>query len=374
MFTLNDTYKLCLRLAAVISIFAFTCLALMYVSSLLYPFIIGAVIALLINPIAATFENRLKLHRGAAVVLSLLLLLGAVAGALTLLIQELITGFAYLANDIPAYSKELVYHLELLFKKNILPMYQDLLSLVNQLNHGQQTTIMTNIEKIGDDFTAAVTAAAHGFIDGLSNAIVSLPSFLTVFIFSLLASFFISKDWDRLIGYMDRFMPAPLYRTSKKVYTELRKAMFGFIKAQITLISITACIVLTGLLILRVEYAITIAMLIGLVDLLPYLGTGAVFLPWIAYAFFSGNYTLTIGLSVLYGIVVIQRQVMEPKILSSSIGLDPLATLIALFAGFQWFGFLGLIIGPVLLIIFRALYEARFFHEILAYIKGGTTK
>ncbi|OYD58322.1 sporulation integral membrane protein YtvI [Fictibacillus aquaticus] len=361
---------MCIRFAAVIGVFIFSGFALMYLSSLLYPFIIGAVIALLINPIASFLEKRFKMHRGAAVILSLLVLLGAIAGALTLLIQELITGFAYLANDIPQYSKVLVFHLEQLFKHQILPMYQDILSLVNQLNHGQQTTIMENIEKLGDDFTSGVTAAAHGFIDSLSRAIVSLPSFLTIFIFSLLASFFISKDWNRLTGYMDRFLPDPLLRTSKRVYAELQKAMFGFIKAQITLISITACIVLTGLLILRVEYAITISMVIGLVDLLPYLGTGAVFLPWIAYAFFSGDYTLTIGLSVLYGIVVIQRQVMEPKILSSNIGLDPLATLIALFAGFQWFGFLGLIIGPVLLIIIRALYEARFFHEIIRYVTG----
>ena len=69
----------------------------------------------------------------------------------------------------------------------------------------------------------------------------------------------------------------------------MKKALLGFIKAQLTLISITLIIVLIGLLILRVEYAITIALITGIVDLLPYLGTGAVFVPWIIYEAVTGN-------------------------------------------------------------------------------------
>src|SRR5699024_5835394 len=116
---------------------------------------------------------------------------------------------------------------------------------------------------------------------------------------------------------------------------DLKKALLGYLKAQLTLISITGAIVFVGLLILHVDYALTIAVATGLIDLLPYLGTGIVFVPWIIYMFFTGNYFLTIGLAVLYAIVLIQRQIMEPKIVSSNIGLDPLATLIAIFVGIQ---------------------------------------
>lgn len=339
-----------------------------YVSGILYPFIAGAIIALAINPLVGFLAYRFKMNRALAVIFSIFVLLGVLVLLLTLLIQEMMTGFAYIAHELPAYIQELVFYFENSFKTNVLPLYHDLLSIYSKLGTDQQETVMDNIEKIGDSITTNFTSITQTIINSVSLMIVSLPTFLTVFIFSLLAAFFISKDWYRLTGFLTAIFPDKLTLTVKTVYIELRKALFGFLKAQLTLISITACIVLVGLLILRIDYAVTISVLIGAIDLLPYLGTGAVFLPWIAYCFLTGNYTLTIGLSILYGIVVIQRQIMEPKLLSKTIGLDPLATLVALFAGFQLFGFVGLIIGPVILVIIRALYEAKFFHEIYQFI------
>ena len=339
-----------------------------YVSGILYPFIAGAIIALAINPLVGFLAYRFKMNRALAVILSIFVLLGVLVLLLTLLIQEMMTGFAYIAHELPAYIQELVFYFENSFKTNVLPLYHDLLSIYSKLGTDQQETVMDNIEKIGDSITTNFTSITQTIINSVSLMIVSLPTFLTVFIFSLLAAFFISKDWYRLTGFLTAIFPDKLTLTVKTVYIELRKALFGFLKAQLTLISITACIVLVGLLILRIDYAVTISVLIGAIDLLPYLGTGAVFLPWIAYCFLTGNYTLTIGLSILYGIVVIQRQIMEPKLLSKTIGLDPLATLVALFAGFQLFGFVGLIIVQVILVIIRALYEAMFFHEIYQFI------
>jgi sporulation integral membrane protein YtvI len=339
-----------------------------YVSAILYPFIAGALIALIINPFVGFLSYRFKMNRALAVIISIIALLGLLVLILTLLIQEMMTGFAYIAHELPSYIQELVFYFENYFKTQVLPLYHDLLSIYSKLGTDQKETVMDNIEKIGTGITTNVTGITQAVINSVSLMIVSLPTFLTVFIFSLLAAFFISKDWYRLTGFLTGIFPEKLTFTVKTVYFELRKALFGFLKAQLTLISITAFIVLIGLLILRIDYAVTISVLIGAIDLLPYLGTGAVFLPWIAYCFLTGNYTLTIGLSILYGVVVIQRQVMEPKLLAQTIGLDPLATLAALFAGFQLFGFVGLIIGPVFLVVIRALYEAKFFHEIYQFI------
>src|SRR5690606_4485163 len=117
-------------------------------------------------------------------------------------------------------------------------------------------------------------------------------------------------------------------------------------------------------------YAITIGLLTGLVELLPYLGTGTVFVPWIIYLFFKGNFDLVIGLSILYGLIVIFRHIIEPKGFADSVGLDPLLTLVALFVGLRLFGFLGLIIGPVSLVVINALIRAGVFMDIWKYIKG----
>ena len=165
-------------------------------------------------------------------------------------------------------------------------------------------------------------------------------------------------------------LPKRAKTNSRTVFVDLKRAFFGFIKAQLTLISITTIIILIGLLVLRVNYAITIALVTGLVDIIPYLGTGLIFVPWIIYEFITGDINLAIGLVVLYVIVLVQRQIMEPKVLSSNIGMDPLATLISLFVGFKLIGFLGLIVGPITLVILTTLQKANVFHDVWTFIKG----
>ncbi|MDN4072627.1 sporulation integral membrane protein YtvI [Fictibacillus terranigra] len=366
----NDYLHRILRFFLIVCLFSIVLLACFFLSKVTYPFILGGIIAMSINPFVNFLEEKGRMHRGFAVFTALLLLIATLAGAVLLLMREIFTGFAYLAHVLPTYSKILVQYMEICFKEKILPLYNDINRMFNNLDDGHQQTIMKNIDAVGTHITTTVSNLAQQTVNWISTVLVSLPSIVTVLVFSILAAFFICKDWYRFSGYLRKISSDKWMASTRTVYIELRKALFGFAKAQLTLISITAFIVLIGLLLLRIEYAITIALLIGAVDLLPYLGTGAVFMPWIAYTFVSGDYPLTVGLSVLYGVVIIQRQLAEPKILSSTIGLDPLATLIALFVGFQWFGFLGLLIGPAFLVILRALHQAQFFHEVYYFIKG----
>src|SRR5690606_28158377 len=107
---------------------------------------------------------------------------------------------------------------------------------------------------------------------------------------AMLAAFFISKDWDNMQRWLTGNIPEKAGQAVYAVWLDLRKALFGFVQAQLILISITAVFVIIGLFLLRVDYALTIGLLIGLVDLMPYLGTGAVFVPWIIYVFLDGNY------------------------------------------------------------------------------------
>lgn len=346
--------------------------AFYYISTLTYPFLIALVFAFLMNPLVNLLHKRLRLPRGLAVFVSLILIFGGIVTLLTLIVNEMISGITYLTTVIPAKINTLVNVLQQFYVTEMLPLYNQMMQMFNNLNAQQRTTVMNNIDKIGSNIGTALSELGQKIVGGLSTFITSLPNFFTVLIFALLATFFISKDWYRFGETIKNFFPDHATSSAKNVYVELKRALTGFIKAQFTLISITAVIVLAGLLILRVEHALTIAVITGIVDLLPYLGTGAVFVPWIFYMFFTGNYYLTIGLAILYAVVVIQRQIMEPKVISSSIGLDPLATLIALFAGYQLFGFLGLIIGPILLVIIKTLYTTNVFHEIWQFIAGKT--
>ncbi|MGJ7920449.1 sporulation integral membrane protein YtvI [Neobacillus sp. LXY-4] len=359
-----------LRFLFVIGIVIFSVISFYYLSKVTYPFLIGIIIAFMMNPTVNFLEKKGRMPRALAVLISLIIIFAVFAGLITLLIAEIVAGANYLAAVVPNHLDTIISYIEKMFAGQILPFYHQLTNLFQNLDAGQQETIMTNIENVGKRFGSTVGNFIQNFFGNIPNVLSWFPNAATVLIFSLLATFFISKDWYKFSNMAGRFLPNRARTSGKTVFVDLKKALFGFLKAQATLISITTIIILIGLLILRVDYAITIALIAGIVDIIPYLGTGAIFVPWIIYEVITGETGLAIGLAVLYIVVLVQRQVMEPKVLSSNIGLDPLATLIALFVGFKLIGFLGLIAGPVVLVIINTLHRANVFKDVWLFIKG----
>ncbi len=359
-----------LRFLAVIGIIVFGLLGLYYISKLIYPFIIGFFMALLINPLVNLLERKARLPRALAVLIGLVIIFAVFAGLITLLIAEIISGANYLADVVPRQLETLINHLEHFIASQIIPLYNQIANLFDSLDSGQQDTILTTIENAGNAIVTSGGQFLKSFFEKIPDFFSWIPNAASVFIFSLLGTFFISKDWDRLKSMAAKWVPTRAKSSSKTVYEDLKKALFGFVKAQLTLVSMTTVIILVGLLILRVDHAVLIALIAGVLDLLPYLGTGLVFVPWIIYEFITGGTGLAIGLTVLYVVVLVQRQLVEPKILSTNIGMDPLATLVALFVGFKLFGFLGLIVGPVTLVFLTTLHRAKVFQDIWKYIKG----
>lgn len=336
-----------------------------------YPFVIGLVIAFFINPIVNIIQEKGLFPRWLSVSTVLILFIGVVIGSITILISEIITGTNYLSQSVPQHFQSLVYELKDIFTERVLPIYEQISSLFHSLDSDHQVTILAYIETITAHITTSASTTIQLLLNGLSELLLRLPNLATVIIISLLATFFISKDWYRFVVIFRKWSSTDIVERTKHVMHSLKKAFLGYLFAQLTLISITCCIVLIGLLILRIDNPITIAFIIATLDLLPYLGTGLIFIPWIFYSFFSAQMPLTIGLSILYGIIVIQRQIIEPKILSANIGIDPLATLLTLFVGYKIFGFLGLVIGPVILIFIQTLYTAHVFRDLKNYIMGS---
>ncbi|WP_019154818.1 sporulation integral membrane protein YtvI [Robertmurraya massiliosenegalensis] len=368
---MNITYlHRTVRFVVVVGIIVLGFLSLYFLSKVTYPFIIGLMIAFFMNPLVNFFEKKAKMPRFLAVLISLVIIFAFFAGLITLLIAEIVSGADYLAQVVPTHLETLIDYIEHFFAAQIIPLYNQITSMFNSLDTGQQNTILENIENVGRTIGTTLGNFIQGFFEKIPNIVSWFPNAATVVIFSLLATFFISKDWYRLSTSAGKLIPSKAKSSSRTVFLDLKKAMFGFVKAQLTLVSLTTMIILIGLIILRVDYAITIALVTGLVDIIPYLGTGLIFVPWIIYEAVAGEISMAIGLGVLYIIVLVQRQVMEPKVLSSNIGLDPLATLISLFVGFKLIGFLGLIVGPVTLVLLTTLHRANVFRDIWAFIKG----
>lgn len=345
---------------------------IVFATPLLYPFLISILIALVINPLVNLLSKRAKFPRWLGVLIALLLLLTVVLGAATLIVTFTVIELGNLTNKLPHTVNELSgYVQQFITQDSLTGLYNRLTFMYAQLDPSYQETVKDTVGKVVSSFSQGSKQFVLNFLDAVKNLLLSLPNLATVFVISLMGAFFISKDFYLWRTRFRRILPQRVNSRMDTVIIDLKNALVGFVKAQLTLVSITAVIVIFGLLVMRVPYAVTVGLLTGLVDLLPYLGTGTIFVPWIVYMFFKGQYSMVIGLSILYAIVLIVRQITEPKVVAENVGLDPLLTLIGLFIGYSLFGFLGLIVGPVSLVVINALLKASVHKDIWLYIKGA---
>jgi sporulation integral membrane protein YtvI len=341
-----------------------------YVVPLVYPFLFGWIIAFILNPLVNLMHAKLKLPRFLATFISLLLFCAVTLAILTALTINIIVEIGALADtiqhNINTWRDEIIVYINSDYIQNIVTQ----INVFYQENPQLHETINTNLSNSAKTLAGLSSSIVTFVFTLVVNLIKSLPSYATFTIIGLLAAFFISKDWYKLIRRFAAYFPDNIRATTRAVWSDLQKALFGYIRAQLILITATACFVLIGLIILHVKYAITISLLIGLCDLMPYLGTGAFMVPWIIFLFIQGDIYLGIGVSVVYAIILVARQILEPKVLASSVGLNALATLISMFIGLKLFGVLGLIVGPVSLIILTAFHNANVFKDIMNYVKG----
>ena len=368
---MNKRYLyIALRIFFVIAATVAGAFAIYFIGKLIIPFIIAFLIALLLNPIVEFLERHTKLPRGYAVIVSILLITAVISAIITLLINEMIQGFAYLSTVVPEHYEELKAFAQELYMNRILPFYSDMLDKFQGLDDSQRSTVMETFQFMGQRLTEGLSSFVQALGNGIYAVIKSLPTILTVLVISLLASFFISKDWNRIIFSIRDKTPKKVQERINSIYKGLYRALFGYLKAEFKITFISAVIVLIGLLIMRVEHALTIALIIWFVDFLPYIGAIIIFLPWAIYAFSTGDYFIGFGLCILYGLVVLQRQLIKPKVLSSSLGISPLMTLLTMYAGFKLMGFIGIVIGPLTFILCKILYETGIFADIWKFIMG----
>ncbi|WP_238654806.1 sporulation integral membrane protein YtvI [Paenibacillus piscarius] len=345
-------------------------LAVYVLLPLLYPLLLAWLLAYVMHPLVQMLKG-LRLPGWLAVSLSLLFYIGGTALVLTALITRLVKELIGLLQTFDLHTDQWRGLLQSLSRNASI---QNIINQINQFYHdnpGYHATIDSNINRTTETVGQAVTQMITGFFNIILKLISSLPSLGTILIVIVLAAFFLSTGWDRHTAKLQSLLPASMLRPVSEIWMDLRKALFGYLRAQLVLISVTAVIVIIGLLLLGVRSAFAIGLTIGIVDLIPYLGVGVVILPWALYSYMTGNIGLAIGLLVLYGIILVTRQVLEPKVLASSIGIDPLAMLIGMFAGLQLLGMIGLILGPVLLVILDAFTRAGVFRALRSYILSG---
>src|SRR5690606_9974171 len=190
-------------------------------------------------------------------------------------------------------------------------------------------------------------------------ALVDVPNILIVLVVMAIATFMISKDRDVVGKGALALVPPPWRETVADVARQLMTSTVGFLYAMALLVLATTLITILGLAILGSPYALLLGILSGLLDLIPVLGPGLIFIPWIIYNLVFGNFTFGLLLALLYGIMVGLRTVLQAQIIGDRMGIHPLVALISIYIGARLVGPAGLILGPLVAVVLKVMAEAR---------------
>lgn len=321
---------------------------LIYFPVVFMPFIFAILLALLIEPVVNLFEVYAHFKRSWAVFSSLLLVIGGFVSVLLLLLAVIIREMSALYRLALSHSEEITGQVMTFLSDFRLSYLQ--LNLPPQVQTAVQDNLQSGIQILQQLMSNSINA--------LMQAFIKLPGILIFIGIATVAAFLIIKDRALIRTFVIDILPSSSRSKGVNIINELLKALSGFIKAYSILITITAVITLVALRILGVEYAFLIGILVGVMDILPVLGPGAIMVPWIIWEFIIGHTGMGISLLVVYVIITVVRQFLEPQIVGDSIGLHPLATLLSLYVGLQIGGIYGMILGPVLMVIFIASYRA----------------
>ena len=315
------------------------------------PFIIAFILSSLIEPMINFMEKKIKIPRKIGTVISLLLVFSILGTILGLIISRLVKEIVNVYNQINEIFGSLQYFFDAIIQR------------VNNIYISLPKTIVDTIDKYFADASSNVREWLAPLVSKITGFTLSLPQVLVFIVVTILASYFMASDKHKINLFLDRQFPVQWMERTREVLNKLFSALFGWLRAQIILMTVTFTDLTIAFLILRIENALLLALLIAVIDALPVFGVGTVLIPWSIIEIIAGNYQRGFSLLLLYIIVLVVRQLIEPKIVGQQIGIHPLLTLFAMYTGLQLMGVAGMIVGPVLMVIIKSVLEALLSHE-----------
>lgn len=216
-----------------------------------------------------------------------------------------------------------------------------------------------------EGFDVSMLSAPLG---GIWNTIKGIPAFLASVLIGVIACFFITCDYDNIVAMVKRNVSEKQEAAIVKTKHILGDIIGKMAKSYTTIIFITFCEVAIGLNILALfniyenGYIIAIALCTALLDILPVFGTGTVLIPWAVYNLFTGNIAMSVGLLILYAIITVVRQIIEPRLVAMNVGIHPILTLFGMYVGLQLFGVIGMFVLPISFVLIKVLNEEGIIH------------
>lgn len=302
-----------------------------YLLGIFAPFLLGFLFAYFAVRVAKRiFKKESKINRIFALIFLYLIILAVISLLIILGISELSEFIGTIPNLFKTYVEPVLQNLGNGIELNVnLPL--NVQTDINDI----YTNIIDSIKSLISTLSSSIVSSGTSFISSTTGIIVSI---LTM----VITSFFVVADYEKIIWYFESL----LSDKAKKIYENIKDYMFNtvfsVVKCYGIIMFITFLELLIGLGILRVDNYALVAMITAFLDILPVLGVGTVLLPWGIFELIVSNYFLAIGLIVLYTIITIIRNILEPKFVGATLNMHPLATLFTMLVGLQLFGVIGM--------------------------------
>ena len=314
---------------------------LRFIGILITPFAVAWLAAVITAPLTDALIHKLHFPPSLAVLLVILIFFAVIGALIFLFVSVLVDVLGSMAQYIIDLND---------MEGNLMDVVTDLYSRLG-LDSQQVLAVL-------DQFKDKIIQFASGGFGVLVDIAKATPgAFVLVFV-TLVAVFYWCRDEKKIIPVLCKAFPRKWRDNAGNTYYSFSSVIGKYIRAQLILISISFVLCLAGFFILGVDSAVAMALFTAVLDIIPVLGPGTLLVPWGVVAICLGDVRLGIGLIILFVVVSVVRNILQPKVVGDSIGLHPLAALAAIFVGMKAFGIMGLILGPVLLAVAMGAYRS----------------
>ncbi len=325
------------------------------------PFVIGWILSVIAGPLVTFLEKKLKIMKRLGSAITIILVLALCIGLIYLIISQIWEEISVLIRNFPS-------------------MYHDLERGLNQIGTQGNTlferfpeqiqnswaTLMNNLD---DTASSLIGRIGEPTIEVAGNVAKRIPSVLIGTIVAFVSAYFFIADKENLGEWVKKVVPKSITSRLLLVGENLKYAMGGYFKAQFKIMGVVFAILLVGFTLMQIRFSILLAIAIAFLDFLPFFGTGTALIPWAIYKFLVGDYKMVAALVILYGVTQLVRQLIQPKLVGDSMGLNPLYTLFLLYLGYRVGSVLGMIFAVPIGLILLNLYQAGAFDYILNDVK-----
>lgn len=313
-----------------------------------FPFIIAFAIAFLIQPVTKFFRTKLKFKRNVPALLASVAVYLLIFVILAILFYNIISEAMNLLKNLSTTNLEVI----LVPIRNILNEVNNYFQNIDPSFIEENSSQLTSVLKNGLDI-------AGKSISTFLSIALSVPMWITIIFLVILSTYFFTRDMTSIKKKFLSVFSENGRDKIEKVWSQGLKMLSKYIKAYFFIYFLTFLQTLIGFSILGVKYTVILSIMCAFADILPVLGIGLIYLPLAAVYLLTGNYFAGIGILVLFILISIVRQIIEPKIVSTSLGIHPVATLIAIFIGLQAFGFIGMIFFTFLMVFYKVLKNTK---------------